>query len=47
MSSLEKAVSSKVIVFANNRGSKEKVNCEKLQKDPVRLSNWVIQCNGM
>lgn len=46
MSSLEKAVSNKVIVFANDMGSEDKVNREKLQKDPVRLSNWVIQCNG-
>ena len=47
MNSLEKAVSNKVIVFADDTGSKDKVNYEKLQKDPVGLSNWIIKCNGI
>lgn len=42
MNSLGKAVSNKVLVLADDRGSKDKIYYEELQKDPVRLSNWVI-----
>lgn len=42
MNSLEKTVSNKVIVLADDRGSKDRVNYENLQEDPVRLSYWII-----
>lgn len=38
---IEKAVSNKVIVFADD-SSKDKVSCEKLQIDPVKLSKQTI-----
>lgn len=39
---VEKAVSNKVIAFADDRSSKDKVSCEKLQIDPVKLSKQTI-----
>lgn len=42
---LEKAVSNKVTVFADDRSSKDKVSCEKLQTDPVKLSKQTISDN--
>lgn len=42
MNSLEKAVSNKVLVLADDRSSKDKIYYEELHKDPVRLSNWLL-----